>query len=516
MCPPSSLVGRRGTQSRFPPAWLTSCKAKILLRRRCNRLRNQREPENKVSQKSDNTSLGKAGIRFRTVRASSAAKVLSYSDGPTLVWAIWSEQAVPAVIDPGWISTTASDLPGYNDCNQYKVDGSMTYEIGLTEKVLIGPTLYSYPVDISRPGKRSLWISKSSDRKTQWFINITAVSEFTRSVKVDSNSYRLVSGVWKPTSSYHGTPQTLRRPRLSLFYSIGSENSINPQKLKSGVRAAFEFSKFEYDVVLRRAGIDFGDLANEAAKSIRSLDINSIAYLRDFIEIGKLTRSITSITELSGTLTDFIHKISGFYLGNHYGTRLTIKDTEKIAKAIDKIDLEYGTQSMFASESAAVEYGGNKYDVTYWLSGRVQNVSDDVLHETETINQAIDQLKNRITRIGLELDILPTFENIWDLIPYSFVLDWFVPIGKTLEHREETSYMQSLPVEDVFMSIKVANAIDDTRYVQGGVLHTEISRKYYVRNCTSRLPLPKMHIEAPKGAQSHWLEASAILLQAVT
>lgn len=59
-----------------------------------------------------------------------------------------------------------------------------------------------------------------------------------------------------------------------------------------------------------------------------------------------------------------------------------------------------------------------------------------------------NDVSTTMRKFGLELSLL----NVWDMIPYSFVVDWFVPIGKVLEYFESLDAVKYEP-HDIWWSI---------------------------------------------------------------
>jgi hypothetical protein len=53
-----------------------------------------------------------------------------------------------------------------------------------------------------------------------------------------------------------------------------------------------------------------------------------------------------------------------------------------------------------------------------------------------------------LQRFGLELNLL----NVWDMIPYSFVADWFLPIGSIIEYFQNLDACRYEP-RDIWWSI---------------------------------------------------------------
>lgn len=71
------------------------------------------------------------------------------------------------------------------------------------------------------------------------------------------------------------------------------------------------------------------------------------------------------------------------------------------------------------------------------------------LHRTVNANVYYGECDDRLSRALLEIDnwdVLPTFSNVWDLIPYSFVVDWFVNVGTILEDMDTMWKALELPV----------------------------------------------------------------------
>lgn len=432
------------------------------------------------------------------------------------VWVDYSTEVFTRDFDFGFITSTHSKLSDReNNCRQYSVCGECSCVNGLIDNMKVGNYLAVKPIPISEPGTFT-WTSISKDglRKTENKLEVTAVTAVGCYTKGSEVNFRWRNGRWKESGSWTGVWEKRWKPSASNMYNTNVVPVTDDELIRS-LRDVCGYSPWTINHVLEKCTKSFGDLANEAAKSIRSLDINSIAFIRDFVDFKKLIRSVANVADPE-SLKQWGQRLSSLYLGHHYGTRLTIKDTEKIAHAIDRIDLENAYQTMGASISENIQIFGREYTVERRLTAKVRNVSDEILHETLDVSSAIDQFVNRIKRVGYELDIAPSAANLWDLVPYSFVVDWFLPIGKNLENREDRSYMETLPVDSVFLSSKLTWTIDEIIPLSTTNLHTSLSCKYYERECTSDLPYPPMHIDTPKGFSGHWLEASAIILQNAT
>jgi hypothetical protein len=66
------------------------------------------------------------------------------------------------------------------------------------------------------------------------------------------------------------------------------------------------------------------------------------------------------------------------------------------------------------------------------------------------IATAFDKLYVRLSNAGIQ----PSLKNFWDLVPYSFVIDWVLPIGDYLEHIDDERYIDAFDIVDTCESYK--------------------------------------------------------------
>jgi hypothetical protein len=74
------------------------------------------------------------------------------------------------------------------------------------------------------------------------------------------------------------------------------------------------------------------------------------------------------------------------------------------------------------------------------------------------------QLADRI-RTLLEWDAWPTLENAWDLIPFSFVVDWFGNVSEILDSVDANFYASTLAVREVLSTTRLE--IDISGFLNG-------------------------------------------------
>jgi hypothetical protein len=240
------------------------------------------------------------------------------------------------------------------------------------------------------------------------------------------------------------------------------------------------------------AGVHYGELAQEASQKVNRNQVNMIAFLRDLRDPRALIPKLKNLQKLK------TH--AGNYLAFEYGILPTLDDLKAIAAAFAKhkpyIDRNgFKTYNAFHSESS-----GDGID-TFTLEQRIK------LAIADEDNGFID-LMNRVESSGFA----PTFENVWDLIPYSFVLDWFINVGDFLERVDSRMRLARLDIQYVTMSRKsvkqrVFSASSNNLY--GGILKLVQYSRWTEDHC----PVPPLFLLHAPTVSDHWLEASALIIQ---
>jgi hypothetical protein len=73
----------------------------------------------------------------------------------------------------------------------------------------------------------------------------------------------------------------------------------------------------------------------------------------------------------------------------------------------------------------------------------------------------LEKISTGLYRYGLS----PSFYVIWDMIPYSFIVDWFIPIGDALNAFDKRRmYERTYDMSDIWFSLKYSMRDDDGSY----------------------------------------------------
>jgi hypothetical protein len=196
---------------------------------------------------------------------------------------------------------------------------------------------------------------------------------------------------------------------------------------------------------------------------------NGIAYAAD---LGKFGESLKATLALIADPKD-PRSWAKAWLAQRYTDRLTIKDTFELLGAIrDKL---YEAEKGLAFRESRAVCTGTSYSSllhsqgTYTLRGRLRCA-------LESRNSLMTSIKKL-----MDWDVWPTLENTWDLIPLSFVVDWFLNISSILKNIDLMVYEQYLKVETFELSEKVTYPLDVDSLLpgfSGDLVAARYSRQY--------------------------------------
>ena len=239
---------------------------------------------------------------------------------------------------------------------------------------------------------------------------------------------------------------------------------------------------------------DYGDLAMEAFETADRNPVNIWEFFRDLKNPAGMIPNLRNLKSLKGA--------SSAYLSIKFGVLPTVDDLKGLIAAFQKV-------------RPYLDRNGN----TLLTAGYSQEKMVDRLRVklTQRIRIALAKEDDGFMRLVQELEswgVIPTFEDIWDLVNYSFVVDWFIDVGGFLERVDTHLKILRRNVRSATMSEK---------YVIDGFLPPpspevpitgSMSWVYYRRWVTSHCPTPQLLLQQ-KTTFNHWLEGGALLSQRI-
>jgi len=240
----------------------------------------------------------------------------------------------------------------------------------------------------------------------------------------------------------------------------------------------------------------WGDLVHEATGNLDANSANMIAFFRDLKDIKTLIPKLKELGKISTHASN--------YLAVEYGVLPTISDLKAIWDSFSpkKFYDRSGYRRVSAYEIVV--------DSSTLLSQPVQVTHTRRVHvAVNDRDTGLDALSEKLRSMGT----FPSLTNLWDLVPYSFVLDWFIDVGSVLERIDTHHRLINLDIPYVIKSDKIEVILNSIDPNLGAGLDLVVSR--YSRDVTTDVPQPRIFGEISKlpTAQDHWVEGSALIIQ---
>lgn len=236
--------------------------------------------------------------------------------------------------------------------------------------------------------------------------------------------------------------------------------------------------------------VSWGDLAAEAYSTVPFFTGNGVAYLTESLALGK--QALDTASTLMGVGAD-PRLIADLYLAFHYGWNLTAKDTLELADAIDRYTQINGDWQIAAATRREVQSQWThdcRYTSYFSLFGEESSILKQFLYLND-----------------LYLDAA----NAWDMVPFSFVVDWFVPVGENIEKLENYNSFRQFHTHQV--SCKTHKSIRHGPPSIAGVnLPGRVSLTRYYRQYLTE-PIKPVYTDLSVTPDfDHWLESTALVV----
>jgi hypothetical protein len=260
-------------------------------------------------------------------------------------------------------------------------------------------------------------------------------------------------------------------------------------------------------------------LGQTACDAFRPVEANAFSTL---IELTKLRSEITDwvdgLREIGKNVRHpgkFIRALGNFRLSTKWGIPLTVKDAKEIADQVTD-DLVYGVRRNNWQSSRARD------SIKGYPKRGLWGLHDPVEIKVG-LKAYVSKYDNRLARFasGLFDYGFISYSNVWDMIPYSFVVDWFTNVSERVELIDSTTY------KDAFLDVKGSvlshcwelNVPTSTwRQLTGlPVRSANVTYRFYQREILDSIPWP--HLEDKELSSNlgfiQYLDGATLILQRV-
>lgn len=280
--------------------------------------------------------------------------------------------------------------------------------------------------------------------------------------------------------------------RIVMDCDLSSQPILAISQIRS-MLSVFAVEALSHRSSLRDRQLHYGDLATQAVEKMDRIQTNMISFLADLRDPSSLVLKLRNLRNLK--------TYANALLTVKYGILPTVSDLKEIVNAfqatkpyLDKNGFETYSASHVVEDQFADYISG---DLRQQIKIAIKNEDRGLLALSEGLNS-----------IGL----MPNFSNIWDLVPYSFALDWFVGVGDLLERVDTDMRLSTLDIRYCTMSRKLTMQMDLSKMPNSPFTGT-IQWVQYHRWVSDQCPVPPLSLQATNTVSRHWLEAGALIIQ---
>lgn len=244
---------------------------------------------------------------------------------------------------------------------------------------------------------------------------------------------------------------------------------------------------------------EFGAVCQRAVDNINYVSINTAAYLKDLKDFGSELEAIKRLVRNPKNPKSW----ASLFLNSQYGSRLTISDTFELINAMIRTakQMNRGMRKKKWNTCRARIAS----TTTYFGTSCTRQINYKVYYKPYDSG-----IKSYVQKLA-QWDLLPTFGNLWDFLPYSFVVDWFIDIGGLLESIDTAVQAETLDVVGVLWSTKDTILKDGYSTETNEVLYQSLT--IYKRQWSRTLhPIP-LHTGVSDGYLHNIPQLLAIIVQ---
>lgn len=278
---------------------------------------------------------------------------------------------------------------------------------------------------------------------------------------------------------------------------------------------------------VRPEDFDFGDLSVQCLDQAKAVDENVLFLVfdaRDLTNFVKTSSRIKLIPAFQAGVERYLRdtrsgvspksalatlrRIGGAYLFKKYAVDSFLRDLKRFTAGLGELagKLSEVTRLHARREASIVASTGKTVDYRAVLTVETTKYPQGMLYR---VQNAILQMKS--------LGVYPRLTDLWDIVPYSFVLDWFWDFGDLLDDAADYLDVKDyFPVDHCVLSEKWTVAIDAAEmcppeYI--GWVSGVVEYSYYSRWNQRAVPLPPVSSGWGSGLTDRWVEAGALVLQ---
>ena len=183
---------------------------------------------------------------------------------------------------------------------------------------------------------------------------------------------------------------------------------------------------------LNASAMDVGTFAAEFGKTVRLIT----GFRKRVIKLLESMVKQINLRSLGGTFRTFIDALATLWLEFRYGWRILAYDMQAIEESAAK--LGNLTSDLVRTSESSIEQATTRYDRTA-ISGAVTCSGYEDLGITlyadgfRTTKEKYKVSAGSFATFTSQIGYIDPLSTAWELIPFSFIIDWFVNVGDVLK-----------------------------------------------------------------------------------
>jgi hypothetical protein len=172
-------------------------------------------------------------------------------------------------------------------------------------------------------------------------------------------------------------------------------------------------------------------------------ELGEITAPLDLVKLGRVLPS--RIGKKGVRVVGLLDLLTSSYLTYKFGIAPTLSDAEDVSAKVKPLYERLTSGSLFTEQT------GHGKVVVSLEEGNDLGVPPCyvTLRATVRVRPNPDSLVTALITADT-MNLLPTLSNVWDIVPFSFLLDWFVPVG---------SYLNVVDAQAKILFVDVAYAV---------------------------------------------------------
>jgi hypothetical protein len=178
-----------------------------------------------------------------------------------------------------------------------------------------------------------------------------------------------------------------------------------------------------------------------------------LALLGDLRKVG--SGSVEVLTSLMESAKN-PRKLAKAWLSARYGDRLTYSDLKSLFAGFNRSAWKSSRHAKFLLGRSR-----KSYELLTDSNGAVSiRLSTQIAVQPNDYNALMTQIRH-----AYEWDYYPSLANVWDMIPLSFVVDWFIDVSSIFEDLDRLVQARYYSVTCLLESVKAIGASNSLRGV---------------------------------------------------